>query len=85
MLADSKTGTNKYLIGWAKKAGIEKQLSWHVARRTCPTLLHELGTDIFTIQKICGHSKIATTQLYTNVSDQRLRAAVDTLPRIEIK
>jgi integrase len=85
LLAESKTGTNKYLIGWAKKAGIQKQLSWHVSRRTCPSLLHELGADIYTIQKICGHSRIATTQLYTAISDPKLREAVNKLPQLEIE
>ena len=84
LLAGSKTDTNKYLIQWTEKAGIEKHITWHAARRTCPSLLHELGVDIYTIQKICGHSKIETTALYTKVSDGKLRAAVNTLPRIEI-
>jgi len=83
-LANSKTDCNKYLIKWAEKAGIQKHITWHCARRTCPSLLHELGCDIYTIQKICGHSKITTTQIYTNVSDPKLREAVNALPEIEI-
>lgn len=85
LLAKSNTDTNKYLIAWTEKAGLQKHITWHAARRTCPTLLHELGVDVYTIQKICGHSKISTTQIYTAVSDQKLREAVNTLPRIEVK
>ena len=84
LLAGSMTDTNKYLTRWAAKAGIGKRVTWHAARRTCPSLLHELGVDVYTIQKICGHTKIDTTALYTKVSDQRLRKAIDALPDIEI-
>jgi site-specific recombinase XerD len=66
------------------RAGIEKRITWHAARRTCPSLLHEMGVDIYTIQKICGHSKVQTTAIYTQVSDKSLREAVNTLPKLEI-
>jgi integrase len=85
LLAGSKTDTNKYLIKWTGRAGIQKRITWHAARRTCPTLLHELGVDIYTIQKICGHAKIETTAIYTKVSDGKLRAAVNALPAIEVE
>ena len=84
LLAQTKTDTNKYLIDWLKKAGIEKHITWHAARRTCPSLLHEMGVDIYTIQKICGHSRVSTTAIYTQVSDNSLRKAVNSLPKLEI-
>ena len=83
LLAESNTRTNKYLIKWAVKAGIEKHVTWHVARRTCPSLLHEMDVDIYTIQKILGHAHIADTAKYTNISAPKLRTAVNTLPGIE--
>jgi integrase len=46
LLAETKTDTNKYLIKKKKKAGIGKHITWHAARRTCPSLLHEMGVDI---------------------------------------
>jgi len=84
LLSVSNTDTNKYLIRWAKRAGIHKHITWHAARRTCPTLLHELGVDIYTIQKICGHKRIETTLLYTKISDGKLRDAVNKLPTMEL-
>jgi integrase len=84
LLAETKTDTNKYLIDWLKKAGIGKHITWHAARRTCPSLLHEMGVDIYTIQKICGHSRVQTTAIYTQVSDNSLRKAVNSLPKLEI-
>jgi integrase len=80
LLAKTGTDTNKYLIRWVERAGIQKHITWHAARRTCPSLLHEMGVDIYTVQKICGHSKIETTAIYTQVSDKSLREAVNTLP-----
>jgi site-specific recombinase XerD len=85
LLAGTKTDTNKYLIRWTEKAGIQKHITWHAARRTCPSLLHEMGADIYTIQKICGHAKIETTAIYTRVSDRSLREAVNALPSIEVE
>jgi integrase len=84
LLAETKTDTNKYLIEWLKKSGIGKHITWHAARRTCPSLLHEMGVDIYTIQKICGHSRVETTAIYTQVSDNSLRKAVNSLPKLEI-
>lgn len=83
LLAKTKTDTNKYLIEWVKKAKIEKHITWHAARRTCPSLLHEMGVDIYTIQKICGHSRVSTTAIYTQVSDNSLRKAVNLLPKLD--
>jgi site-specific recombinase XerD len=84
LLSETKTDTNKYLIDWLKKAGIGKHITWHATRRTCPSLLHEMGVDIYTIQKICGHSRVQTTAIYTQVSDNSLRKAVNSLPKLEI-
>jgi site-specific recombinase XerD len=46
-----------------------------------------MGADIYTIQKICGHRHIATTAIYNNVSDKKLRGAVDAdaMPEIEVQ
>jgi len=85
LLAESNTDTNKYIIKWIAGAGIQKHITWHASRRTCPSLLHEMGVDIYTIQRICGHAHISTTAMYTNVSDKTLRGAVDALPKIEVQ
>jgi integrase len=85
LLAKTGTDTNKYLIRWMEKTGIQKHITWHAARRTCPSLLHEMGVDIYTIQKICGYSRIDTAGIYTRVSDGSLREAVNALPAIEVE
>ena len=85
LLAETKTDTNKYLIEWMKKTGIEEHITWHAARRTCPSLLHEMGVDIYTIQKICEHSRVSTTAIYTQVSDNTRRKAVNAVPGLEVE
>ncbi|AEF80237.1 site-specific integrase [Leadbettera azotonutricia] len=84
LLAGSSTETNRYLKQWAAKAGIQKNIGWHTARRSCATILHSLGVDIYTIQKILGHGKIATTAIYTQVSDKEKRTGIDKMPEIKL-
>ena len=40
---------------------------FHVARHTCATLLCHQGIPVTTVQKILGHTKLATTQIYMEV------------------
>lgn len=55
-------------------AGVNKPGSVHIFRHTMATLMHDGGADIRDLQEILGHAQLSTTQLYTHVAIERLRA-----------
>ena len=59
--------TNRNLAILQKQAKIKTRTTFHVARHTCATLLCHQGVPITTVQKILGHTKLTTTQLYSEV------------------
>lgn len=64
--------TNRVLKRIARITGIKKDLTFHIARHTCATLLLYRGVSITTVQKILGHKSVKTTQIYSAVTDLTL-------------
>jgi integrase/recombinase XerD len=80
----SFAGCLKTIKSWAKRAGINKNITWHSARHSFATILLMNKIDIKTVGNLLGHSKIEHTQKYTHVVDQLKAEAVKTLPELKV-
>ncbi len=69
----SRQGCWKVLKGYARMAGLEEEVSPHTLRHSFATHMLDGGADIRVVQELLGHASLATTQVYTMVSDRRLR------------
>lgn len=63
---------NRKLKEIMNEAGISKRVTFHSSRHTCATTLVYDGVPITSVQKVLGHKKISTTQIYSEVHSQTL-------------
>ena len=59
------------------RVGLGDRLSPHVLRHSCATHMLDHGADIRVVQELLGHASVSTTQVYTQVSAERLRAVYE--------
>jgi integrase/recombinase XerD len=69
----TRQGLYKIVQRHARAAGLEGKMSPHTLRHTFATHLLSGGCDLRAVQEMLGHADIATTQIYTHLSAERLR------------
>lgn len=71
-IPDAKS-INRRISKYAKLAGLKKSVTAHTLRHTFATHLLNAGADLRSVQELLGHEKLATTQIYTHISADRLK------------
>ena len=69
----TRQGLYKIVRRHALRAGLEDRMSPHTLRHTFATHLLAGGCDLRSVQEMLGHADVATTQLYTHLTSQRLK------------
>ena len=69
----SRQGLYKIVRGHARSAGLEGRMSPHTLRHSFATHLLAGGCDLRVLQEMLGHADIATTQVYTHLTTERLK------------
>lgn len=69
----SRQGFWKLIKFYAKQAGIEAEITPHTLRHSFAAHLVENGADLKSVQEMMGHSDLASTQIYANMNQNRIR------------
>lgn len=73
----SRQGAWGIVRRYGDRVKLRNRLTPHVLRHSCATHMLDHGADIRVVQELLGHASIATTQVYTRVSTERLRQVYD--------
>jgi integrase/recombinase XerD len=73
----TRQGCWKIVSAYGLRAGLGGRLSPHVLRHSCATHMVDRGADLRVVQELLGHASVSTTQIYTKVTQSRLRAVYD--------
>ncbi len=75
--AETKLISNDLCFIFTCPLFLAQPITFHTARHTYATLLLTLGTDLYTVSKMLGHTNVATTQIYAKVVDKKKVDAVN--------
>jgi site-specific recombinase XerD len=82
-LPKSIATTEMYLKVWTEFAGIDKHVTFHTARHSFAVNILTNGGDIYTLSKLLGHKKVATTQIYADVLEKTKQKTMNLLDSFE--
>ncbi len=83
--AISRVGFFKILKEICLKAGIKKDVSPHTLRHSFATHLLNNGADLRIIQELLGHENLSTTEIYSHISNKKLKEDYQNHPRAKIE
>jgi integrase/recombinase XerD len=82
----TRQGCWKIVSAYGLRAGLGGRLSPHVLRHSCATHMVDRGADLRVVQELLGHASVSTTQIYTKVTQSRLRAVYEAAhPRAKLR
>jgi integrase/recombinase XerD len=82
----SRQGLYKVIQGRARAVGLDDRMSPHTLRHSFATHLLSGGCDLRSVQEMLGHADVATTQIYTHLSADRIKEVYfDAHPRAKLR
>ncbi len=83
----SKRRVQQIVENSLREAGLDgKGITTHKLRHTAATLMYQYGdADVLTLKELLGHASVSTTEIYTHLSDDNVRSAVESNPLANVK